>query len=456
MAKSNPKFVIIGMGPCGLGAAWRLQELGYENYKVFERSEHPGGLASSVLDEKGFTWDIGGHVEFSHYHYYDKVLNSLMGDDWIYHDRSSWVWIRDRFVPYPFQNNIRHLPQEDLLDCLAGLIEIYRQPQAPKNFRDWIYGSFGKGIAELFMIPYNTKVWAFPPEKLSYGWIAERVSVPDLMRIIKNVVQQKDDLAWGPNNQFRFPLRGGTGEVWKRLFARLRPDRMHFNSEIVEVNTTRRCVRFSSGTEEPFDILINTMPLDQLILKSDLPDKSCAQLLPHSSTHVFGIGLRGKVPEFLSHKSWMYFPESSCPFYRVTVFSNYSPNNVPDDRHWSLLAEVSESPEKKVDGNSIGSEVLDALQSIRFIRKEDVAQLWHHRELYGYPTPGLDRDRALSALKQFEESNVLSRGRFGGWKYEVSNQDHSFMQGVEAVNRCLLDQQERTILEPAAVNSRKS
>src|SRR5207302_1513351 len=64
------KFVIIGAGPTGLGAAYRLKELGYKNFHVYERSSHLGGLASSFTDSAGFTWDIGGHVMFSHYKYY--------------------------------------------------------------------------------------------------------------------------------------------------------------------------------------------------------------------------------------------------------------------------------------------------------------------------------------------------------------------------------------------------
>jgi hypothetical protein len=39
---------------------------------------------------------------------------------------------------------------------------------------------------------------------------------------------------------------------------------------------------------------------------------------------------------------------------------------------------------------------------------------------------------------------VFSRGRFGAWKYEVSNQDHSLMQGVEVVNRLITGTAERT------------
>ncbi|TMC10030.1 MAG: FAD-dependent oxidoreductase, partial [Chloroflexi bacterium] len=63
----NPRIVIIGAGPTGLGAAYRLQELGYTNWAVYERSSFVGGLASSQTDAAGFTYDIGGHVMFSHY-----------------------------------------------------------------------------------------------------------------------------------------------------------------------------------------------------------------------------------------------------------------------------------------------------------------------------------------------------------------------------------------------------
>jgi protoporphyrinogen oxidase len=75
--------VIVGAGPAGLGAAWRLHERGHTDWTLFEAGRFPGGLASSVLDPQGFTWDLGGHVLFSHYPYFDEVMIRALGDAWV-------------------------------------------------------------------------------------------------------------------------------------------------------------------------------------------------------------------------------------------------------------------------------------------------------------------------------------------------------------------------------------
>src|SRR5206468_660651 len=100
-----PRIVVIGAGPTGLGAGYRLAELGYDDWVILEASDHVGGLATSFTDD-GFTWDIGGHVMFSHYEYYDRLVDRLMGDQYSTLNREAWVWMENRFIPYPFQNNI--------------------------------------------------------------------------------------------------------------------------------------------------------------------------------------------------------------------------------------------------------------------------------------------------------------------------------------------------------------
>ena len=454
----DQRVVILGAGPTGLGAALRLKEHGFENFQIYDRSDRPGGLATSYRDPAGFVWDIGGHVQFSHYRYFDDLMRALpLG--WLNHERESWVWIEDRFVPYPFQNNIRYLTPESRWKCLQGLIALYKAPfnGRPANFREWILATFGQGLAEVFMMPYNYKVWAYPPEMMDYNWIGERVAVTDLERVMYNVLHEKDDLSWGPNNTFQFPQEGGTGAIWENVADLVGRERISLKEEVGGIDPSARIVSFKSGNEAPYDILISTLPIDHLIRLSDLKRlQEPAARLRYSSSHIVGVGLSGKPPASLAKKCWMYFPEDTAPFYRVTVFSNYSPNNVPNIRtQWSLMAEISESPYKEVDRESLMDDTIEGMFATKLINKShEVLSTWSYHAHYGYPTPALGRDEALNAIQpELEKLDIYSRGRFGGWKYEVSNQDHSLMQGVELVDRLVHGIPEVTYPFPNTANN---
>ena len=75
MSGKRVKYLIIGAGPTGLGAAYRLKELGENDFLVLEAEAYAGGLAASFKDNAGFTWDVGGHVVFSHYAYFDQLVD---------------------------------------------------------------------------------------------------------------------------------------------------------------------------------------------------------------------------------------------------------------------------------------------------------------------------------------------------------------------------------------------
>src|ERR1043165_9258893 len=146
----------------------------------------------------------------------------------------------------------------------------------------------------------------------------------------------------------------------------------------------------------------------------------------------------------------MYFPDSNCPFYRVTYLSNYSPFMTPDrDTHYSLLCETSDSEHKAVESSRILERTIRGLENPGLLEageRSDIVSSWVHHADYAYPTPTVDRDEALSIVIPWLESRgIYSRGRFGMWKYEVANTDHSVMQGVEWVNRALLGEPETTI-----------
>ena len=242
----QPRIVVIGAGPTGLGAGYRLQELGYDDWVILEAGDYVGGLATSFTDDKGFTYDIGGHVMFSHYQYYDDLVDKLMGGDFTELNREAWVWMEDRFIPYPFQNNIRALDRQTVFECVNGLIQAQREDRSYENFKEWVDAVFGSGIAEHFMIPYNFKVWATPAELMNYVWIGERVSVVNTENILRNVILEEDQVSWGPNNTFKYPLRGGTGFLYEgmRTFVE---DHLELETPVASVDPVAKQVRTADG-----------------------------------------------------------------------------------------------------------------------------------------------------------------------------------------------------------------
>lgn len=459
IANRDARVLILGAGPTGLGAAYRLKELGHEDFHVYDQADRVGGLATSYTDPQGFTWDVGGHVLDSHYAYFDDLLDrALAGDAWTRFPRQTAIWIEGRWVPYPIQYHLGYLAPETTWRCLQGLLEVERRggaPTAPANFKEWVEGTFGQGLAETFMHPYNWKVWAYPPEEMDCGWARDRVAPIRFEKVLRDLLQKVDDPSWGPST-IRFPSTGGTGAIWEGVADLIGRRHISLGKRVACIDLAAHTVHFEDGTRDRYTVLISSLPLDRLIGLAGLDDlEPLARAFRHSAAHIVGVGLRGEPPRDIQHSSWMYFPENDCPFNRVMLFSRYSANHVPDGgEHWSLMAEVSESEHRPFDESRIVDEVLRGMRNTGLLpAAAEVVSTWHKRLEYGYPTPFLGRDQVLNAVHPvLEQSGVYSRGRFGGWKFEVSDQDHSVMQGVELVNRLLLGIPEVTYWFPSTVN----
>lgn len=428
------RIAVVGAGPCGLACGHELERLGHADWTIYEAADHAGGHASSEVDEAGFTWDQGGHVVFSHFGEFDRLLDEALGDDVHEHERSSYVRLNGRWVPYPFQNNLRYLRPEDAYDCLVGLVDA-PGANGDADFGSWMERTFGEGITRLFMRPYNLKVWATPPELMSATWIAERVSVVDHKRALRSVLLGLDDVGWGPNNTFRFPRSGGTGEIYRRLANRLGA-RVHYGSELSGVDAERRVIRFADGRTAHYDALVSTMPIDLLVAAiDDCPSdvRSAAASLEHNSVLIVGVGCERPLSD---DRSWLYFADPEVPFYRATNFAKYAAANVPGgdtDRYSSYMTETAYSPHRPRGRDTLETEVVEALVSTGLLEDDvPIASLYTLDIEYAYPIPTLRRDAALAVVQPWlMERSIYSRGRFGSWRYEIGNMDHAAKMGID-------------------------
>jgi protoporphyrinogen oxidase len=160
------KTAILGGGLSGLTLARLLHEKG-EDVIVLEADPQYGGLCRSRIDQ-GFTFDTGGsHIIFSQDAEVLAFMRRMIEGNEERTVRNTKVFYKGRYVKYPFENGLSDLPPEDRFFCISEFIKTLIAVErgdlpAPANFHEWIHYTFGRGIAECYMVPYNEKIWKYP------------------------------------------------------------------------------------------------------------------------------------------------------------------------------------------------------------------------------------------------------------------------------------------------------
>lgn len=457
------RIVILGAGPCGLACADELARLGHRSFLLLEAACAPGGLASSVVDEAGFTWDLGGHVVFSHFGEFDRLLAELFTDEeLLHHDRSSYTRYRDGWTPYPFQQHLHHLPPKDAAACLRDLLTAGPGPRdsaTSADFATWLVTVYGRALVDRFFAPYNTKVWATPLEEMGSAWVAERVAPVDVEEILAAFVGAAAPARrWGPNATFAFPAAGGTGEIWRRLAARIGAGYLRTQARAVAVDPGTRAVTLSDGEEIGYDRLVATGPLDQLAAMTTTcpaPLRRAAGRLQHTTVAMVGLGYRTPTTDA---RSWLYFPQPDVPFYRATNFSKYAPANVPGaevSSYSAWMTETSLTTGQGVDRDALVRSCDQALRRHGLVPAQAPLASSHVEVIpYAYPVPTLGRDEVLAQVMPWmEERGIYPRGRFGTWRYEIGNMDHAVKMGIDIARRLVNGTREELLASTPLVPS---
>lgn len=427
---NKKRIIILGAGLAGLSAAWHLQRKGIET-QIFEKESEVGGLCRS-RNINGFIFDCDGHLLHFRHSYTFDLINSLLKDNLLEHHRNAWVYSHDTFTRYPFQGNLYGLSPAIAKECLLGFIEASNNGHIKRdsNFLGWINQAFGKGIARHFMVPYNTKFWTLPPQKLTCEWLDGFIPVPSLSQLIEGTVKENKK-AYGYNARFWYPREGGINGLCLALAKQVK--NIHTSSPVTEINPVRKIIKIANAHKEKYDCLISTIPLPELsyIIK-DMPmeiAERCKKLIWNS---IFNLNL-GIDRNNTYDKHWIYFPQKDISFFRVGFFHNFSKNLTPHNRS-SLYAEVAYSNEKPMDRNKIISQIIKDLKRVGILRLEDRICVQDVNDIkYGYPIYDFNykasREKILRYLLQ---NHIISCGRYGSWQYMTM--EGALLDGERAVN----------------------
>lgn len=435
------KIAIIGAGPTGLSCAYRLRELEFDDFIILEQNSYVGGLCSSFKDSSCFTWDVGGHVIYSSNEIVLEIINDLLKYHLVYHLREAFVKYQNILIPFPFQNNIRHLPNSELIECFNGLLNSTINKNI--NFKDWILNNFGSGISNCFMIPYNEKIWNYPLDKLSTEWAEKSISIPEVKKLFNNIILKSDDVNHGSNVKFMYPKIGGVGYLFEQMQTKFK-DKIELNVEVVKINPSLRNIYLNNGNVIKYDCLINTSPLDKLINMldgnySDLVDAS--KKLKYNNIHVFGFGFDKLIK---NNFHWLYFPEKKYVFYRVSQTSKYAPDNTNNSK---IIVEITDTG--KYTKEELKDIVLKDLIKSRIIDDSflnNIKSYFYRFIDRGYPIPTVETQSSVNyILNRLELLNIFSRGRLGAWSYNLGSMQDAMLQGVEIAGRIVNNEKEKLL-----------
>lgn len=418
-ARITVGVLVIGAGPTGIGAALRLQQE-RADWLLVEAGEVPGGMASSVTDQQGFTWDIGGHVLHSHFSDFDKAI-AESGVGVLSPRRNGGVWMGGELLPAPVQHQVRTLPTD-------------LNPAGPaENLGEFYRNHLGADLYTRFFEPFTEKMWATPLSEIDHRWTSLRNgSAARNVPTIRLKSEVEPDLAV----TFPYPA-GGTGALWDGIAAGLDQDRIRYGAKVVSIDLVSRTARLDNGDSVTFTGCVSSMPLTTLIQGVARPElANLANSLVSNETLVIGLGFDGSEPATLRDNSWLYCPDREVAWHRATMLSHYDPANAGVGR-WSVLCEVGRSSFRPVD---LEEAVHNCKQSMAALGADLTALVstWVKVVPMGYPVPTLGRDDLLHRIDdELRAAGIRSRGRFGGWRYESCNQDYSFQQGIQAVDNLL-------------------
>lgn len=404
------KYLILGGGISGLSFAYEKRN---SDYLVIEKESEFGGLCRSFY-APGFVWDVAGH--FLHFHSDETkaFVTELLGDEKLAKvNKCAKIFYGGKYMSAPFQYNIHELPTREFIQCLTDLYYA-KKSEGHVSFKEFVRESFGKGISDKFLIPYNEKLYACDLDELekdSMGKFLPKLSFDMLMS------QYSGQKGTTYNDFFLYPFDGCVRLIDK-LLEQLDSEKLHLNEEVLHVDTEKHIVTTSIGKYE-YEYLVSTLPLSVFATLSRYGDTA---LLHSNKIVVLNLGF--DKPSLDKEVNWAYYPGNEI-FYRVGWY-----NNIAEREKLSLYVEIGCKADDEINIEDL---LQRTLQDLRITNVIDDHKLEAYHSICVTPAyvhiSKEGKEETERIIDHMKQNCVHMIGRYARWEYSAI--DDSIEQAKE-------------------------
>ena len=334
---SRIRVVILGAGPAGLAAAFRLARRGLAWVTVLEESDRVGGNAGS-FELAGLSVDYGSHR--LHPACDREVLGEirdLLGDDLLDRPRRGRIRLRGRWIGFPLKplDLALRLPPGLVFgagrDLALKLLRCRNAPSDGKSFASVLESGLGPTICREFYFPYARKLWGLEPEEISERQARRRVSTASFGTVALRLLSAVPALGLRRRGHFFYP-RQGFGQIPRAYLEAAKGCgvEVRLNARVKSVEIEKGAVasvRVSQDGETqsiPADLVWSTIPITSLArcINPELPaecTRAAESISFRAMILVYLVLRQDRFSPFDAH----YFPEPAIPLSRLSEPKNY-------------------------------------------------------------------------------------------------------------------------------------
>ena len=417
--------VILGGGSAGLSLAYYLNKQNFP-FTVYEKEPYIGGICRT--HQKGpFLYDTGAHRFHNKIPEITREITALMGDDLTQITVPSKIVHQGKMVHFPLRplDLVKALGPAEFLKAIYDVIysRISFRHYRGDTFYDMAVHTYGKTLAEHFLLSYTEKLWGSSCDRLSPQVSGKRLKGLNIRTFLLESFF-RSQTARHIDGSFFYPKKG-FGQIIKKMTNQCGRSNIHTRSEVTSIFHDNKKVRFveiNGKSRIPADQFVSSLPLPSLVhmMNPPVPEKirKLADDLHFRSLILVVLFL--DLPAATPFGS-LYFPDPDVMFTRISEPKNRSPEMAPENQT-ALMVEIPCTPLDTIcqlKDSEIIENTLKQLQPVCFINDKQIMETRVHRIPRAYPILETTSIGKVNALMQYFKlfDNLIITGRNGLFSY---------------------------------------